>query len=106
MQGRYVKKHKQPNFKIKTIKRYVDTDPNLLFALGKIGNNLNQVAKALNIIYKDPNAIAKFSFLSCLHSLSEMQNDLHDYLGELPKIERSSEAINRARERALKKREL
>ena len=35
-----------------------------------------------------------------------MQNDLHDYLGELPKIERSSEAINRARERALKKREL
>mgnify|MGYP003410336172 CR=1 FL=1 len=66
IQGRYVKKHKQPNFKVKTIKRYVDTDPNLLLALGRIGNNLNQVAKALNIIYKDPNAIAKFSFLSFL----------------------------------------
>ena len=103
MQGRYVKKHKQPNFKIKIIKRYVDTDPDLLFALGKIGNNLNQVARALNIIYKDPNAIAKFSFLSCLHSLSEMQNDLHACLGELPKIERSPQAVERARERALKK---
>ena len=103
IQGRYVKKHKQPNFKVKTIKRYVDTDPNLLLALGRIGNNLNQVAKALNIIYKDPNAIAKFSFLSCLHSLSEMQNDLHACLGELPKIERSPQAVERARERALKK---
>jgi hypothetical protein len=32
-----------------------------------------------------------------------MQNDLHHFLGELPKIERSPEAVNRARERALKK---
>ena len=32
-----------------------------------------------------------------------MQNDLHHFLGELPKIERSPEAVNRARERALKR---
>ena len=32
-----------------------------------------------------------------------MQNDLHACLGELPKIERSPQAVERARERALKK---
>ena len=104
LQGRYVKRHKPPEVKVKTIKRYIDTDPNLLIELGRIGNNLNQTAKALNIIYKDPNAISKFSFLECFHALSQMQNDLHHFLGELPKIERSPEAVNRARERALKKR--
>ena len=36
--------------------------------------------------------------------LSQMQKDLHDYLGELPKIERSPKAIENARERAIKKR--
>lgn len=104
LQGRYVKRHKPPEVKVKTIKRYIDTDPNLLIELGRIGNNLNQTAKALNIIYKDPNAISKFSFLECFHALSQIQNDLHHFLGELPKIERSPEAVNRARERALKKR--
>ena len=104
LQGRYVKRHKPPEVKVKTIKRYIDTDPNLLIEHGRIGNNLNQTAKALNIIYKDPNAISKFSFLECFHALSQMQNDLHHFLGELPKIERSPEAVNRARERALKKR--
>ena len=106
LQGRYVKSHKPPEVKIKNIKRYIDTDPNLLVELGRIGNNLNQTAKSLNIIYKDPNSISNFSFFECFHALSQMQNDLHHFLGELPKIERSSEAINRARERALKKREL
>ena len=33
-----------------------------------------------------------------------MQNDLHHWLGQLPKIERSPEAVSRARERALKKK--
>ena len=36
--------------------------------------------------------------------LSQIQNDLHHWLGQLPKIERSPEAVSRARERALKKR--
>ena len=103
LQGRYVKSHKPPEIKTKIVKRYIDTDPNLLIALGRIGNNLNQTAKSLNIIYKDPKAISKFSFLECFHALSQMQNDLHHFLGELPKIERSPEAVNRARERALKK---
>lgn len=78
-------------------------DPALLLQIGRIGNNLNQVAKSLNIIRQDPIAMSKFSFLECFYALSQMQNDLHHWLGELPKIERSPEAVRRARERALKK---
>jgi hypothetical protein len=44
----------QPRTKIKTVvevvKRYQKTDPDLLLELSKIGNNLNQIARALNII--------------------------------------------------------
>ena len=69
----------------------------------KLGNNLNQLAKSLNILRQDSNAISNFSFLECFHALSQMQNDLHHWLGQLPKIERSPEAVSRARERALKK---
>ena len=86
------------------VKQPPKVDPALLFQIGKIGNNLNQVAKSLNTIYKDPTAISKFSFLECFHVLSQMQNDLHQYLGELPKIERSPEAVKKARERAMAKR--
>lgn len=35
---------------LEVIKRYQKTDPTLLLELGKIGNNLNQIARALNII--------------------------------------------------------
>ena len=45
---------KQPRTKIKTVveivKRYQKTDPDLLLELSKIGNNINQIARALNII--------------------------------------------------------
>ena len=45
---------KKPRFKVKTVievvKRYQKTDPALLLELAKIGNNLNQIARALNII--------------------------------------------------------
>ena len=81
-----------------------DTYEQLVFELRRIGNNINQIAKFLNFIRQDPNAISKFSFLECFHTLSQIQNDLHDWLGQLPKIERSPEAVSRARERALKKR--
>ena len=86
------------------IKQPPKADPAVLFQIGRIGNNLNQLAKSLNILRQDPNAISKFSFLECFHALSQMQNDLHHWLGQLPKIERSPEAVSRARERALKKR--
>lgn len=87
------------------IKQPPKADPALLFQIGRIGNNLNQLAKSLNILRQDTKSVSNFSFLECFHVLSQMQKDLHHWLGELPKIERSPEAVNRARERALKKRE-
>lgn len=78
-------------------------DPAVLFQIGRIGNNLNQLAKSLNILRQDP-SVSTFSFLECFHLLSQMQGDLHHWLGELPKIERSPEAVAKARERAIKRR--
>ena len=94
----------EPKKKRQQIKQPPKADPAVLFQIGRIGNNINQIAKFLNFIRQDPNAISKFSFLECFHTLSQIQNDLHDWLGQLPKIERSPEAVSRARERALKKR--
>ena len=79
------------------------TDPALLFQIGKIGNNLNQVARSLNLIQKDKKLINDFSFFECLHTLSLIQSDIHEVIGDLPKITRTEEAVSRARERALKK---
>ena len=94
----------EPKKKREQIKQPPKADPALLFQIGRIGNNLNQLAKSLNILRQDSNAISNFSFLECFHALSQMQNDLHHWLGQLQKIERSPEAVSRARERALKKR--
>ena len=92
-----------PRKKRQSIKQPL-VEPALLFQIGRIGNNVNQMAKVLNIIRQDPNATSKFSFLECFHALSQIQNDLHEWLGELPKINRSPEAVERARERARKKK--
>ena len=89
--------------KSKTKKDLPKADPEVLFQIGKIGNNLNQIARSLNILKNSPQ-VREFSFLECFYVLSQMQKDLHDYLGELPKIERSPKAIENARERAIKKR--
>ena len=60
-------------------------DPKLLLELGKIGNNINQLAKSLNIIRQDPSHFNQFSFFQCFNTLSEMQLDLHDCLDHLRK---------------------
>lgn len=86
----------------KVITKVVQTDPAILFQVGRIGNNINQIAKALNQIQYDKNAMAEFSYLECLHTLDLIQTDLKTVLGELPKIKRSEKAVQRARERALK----
>lgn len=86
------------------VKQPPKVDPALLFQIGRIGNNVNQIAKVLNTIRQEPKLVSNFSFLECFHVLSQIQNDLHDWLGELPKINRSPEAVERARERARKKK--
>ena len=89
--------------KSKIVRQPPKTDPALLFQIGKIGNNLNQVARSLNLIQKDKKLINDFSFFECLYTLSLIQSDIHEVIGDLPKITRTEEAVSRARERALKK---
>jgi hypothetical protein len=85
----------QPRMKIKTVvevvKRYQKTDPDLLLELSKIGNNLNQIARALNIIKNaDPQEQRKLDIFSIFSVLKGIQTDLEQVFPALPKIIRQS----------------
>ena len=85
----------QPRTKIKTVvevvKRYQKTDPDLLLELSKIGNNLNQIARALNIIKNaDPQEQRKLDIFSIFSVLKNIQTDLEQVFPALPKISRQS----------------
>ena len=85
----------QPRTKIKTVvevvKRYQKTDPDLLLELSKIGNNLNQIARALNIIKNaDPQEQRKLDIFSIFSVLKGIQTDLEQVFPALPKISRQS----------------
>ena len=86
---------KQHRIKIKTvvevIKRYQKTDPVLLLELGKIGNNLNQIARALNINKNaDPHEQRKLDIFSVMLVLKGIQTELEQVFPALPKISRQS----------------
>ena len=85
----------QPRTKIKTvvevIKCYQKTDPDLLLEFSKIGNNLNQIARALNIIKNaDPQEQRKLDIFSIFSVLKGIQTDLEQVFHALPKISRQS----------------
>ena len=85
----------QPRTKIKTVievvKRYQKTDPNVLLELSKIGNNLNQIARALNIIKNaDPQEQRKLDIFSIFSVLKSIQTELEQVFPALPKISRQS----------------
>ena len=84
---------KKPRFKVKTVievvKRYQKTDPALLLELSKIGNNLNQIARALNIIKNaDPQEQRKLDIFSIFSVLKAIQTELEQVFPALPKISR------------------
>lgn len=95
MAFRYDEQDPPPRFKIKTvfevIKRYQKTDPALLLELAKIGNNLNQIARALNIL---KNATAeeqrKLDIFRCFHVLKAIQDQIEQLSPDLPKISRQT----------------
>ena len=69
----------KPRTKIKTVievvKRYQKTDPSVLLELSKIGNNLNQIARALNIIKNaDPQEQRKLDVFSIFFSFKRHSN--------------------------------
>ena len=85
----------QPRTKIKTVvevvKRYQKTDPDLLLELSKIGNNLNQIARALNIIKNaNPQEQRKLDIFSIFSVLKSIQTELEQVFPALPKISRQS----------------
>ena len=85
----------QPRTKIKTVvevvKRYQKTDPDLLLELSKIGNNLNQIARALNIIKNaDQQEQRKLDIFSIFSVLKGIQTELEQVFPALPKISRQS----------------
>ena len=85
----------QPRTKIKTVvevvKRYQKTDPDLLLEFSKIGNNLNQIARALNIIKNaNPQEQRKLDIFSIFLVLKSIQTELEQVFPALPKISRQS----------------
>ena len=85
----------KPRTKIKTVievvKRYQKTDPNVLLELSKIGNNLNQIARALNIIKNaNPQEQRKLDIFSIFLVLKSIQTELEQVFPALPKISRQS----------------
>ena len=85
----------QPRTKIKTVvevvKRYQKTDPDLLLELSKIGNNLNQTARALTIIKNaNPQEQRKLDIFSIFLVLKSIQTELEQVFPALPKISRQS----------------
>ena len=85
----------QPRTKIKTVvevvKRYQKTDPDLLLELSKNGNNLNQIARALNIIKNaNPQEQRKLDIFSIFLVLKSIQTELEQVFPALHKISRQS----------------
>lgn len=76
---------------IEIVKRYQKTDPILLRELGQIGNNINQIARALNIIKNaDQREQRKLDIFSVLLVLKIIQTELQNIFPALPKIGRQS----------------
>lgn len=92
---RQPEEEKQQRTKVKTIveviKRYQKTDPDLLLELSKIGNNINQIARALNIIKNaDAQEQRKLDIFQIYLVLKAIQNELTDLFPSLPRISRQS----------------
>ena len=101
-QGKYVKKNKTIIPVVTVEKRYENTDPKLLIELARIGNNVNQMARALNFIKNgDSENLKTFDFIQCQVLLKAIQTDLHSVLPELPEIKRSNKSVKTQQKRII-----
>ena len=74
---------------VEVVKRYQKTDPDLLLELAKIGNNINQIARALNIIKNaDPLEQRKLDIFNIFLVLKAIQTELEQVFPSHPKISR------------------
>ena len=76
---------------VEVVKRYQKTDPDLLLELAKIGNKINNIARALNIIKNaNPQEQRKLDILKIFLVLKAIQTELEQVFPALPKISRQS----------------
>lgn len=78
--------------------------------LGRVGTNLNQCARALNLIKNDKaselDLTQEFSFIECLQVLQAIQEDIHSVVVKLKNPTMSDTAIENARSRVINAVEL
>lgn len=108
-----IENYVKPTFPLKQKKHHrppPKVDPAILFELGRVGTNLNQCARALNLIKNDRqqelDLTQEFSFIECLQVLQAIQEDIHAVIGEIKKTTMSDTAIENARSRVIKAVEL
>lgn len=78
-----------------------NVDPKLLMELGRIGNNINQIARSLNLLcIQRTEDIEKFSFIDCLDVLANIQSELHQQLS-IPQYFVSDQLAERRRAKAI-----
>lgn len=104
--GVFKKSHRSHFEKKSKVVEVQKIDPALLLEIGRIGNNLNQISKSLNIIKN--NSVSeqqRFDFIQCLYTLQSIQAELHSVLPTLPKMNRSTQAIKNRKSQLEKKLE-
>ena len=77
---------------VEIVKRYQNVDPALLLELSRIGNNINQIARALNVIKNaDADQQRHLNIFQLLMTLKNLQNELEQLFPKLPKIQRTTQ---------------
>lgn len=79
-------------------------DPQLIAHLARLGNNLNQVARALNECRKSGSVVELAEVLAVLTSIEQQASQLFPKLPPPPSETRSPETVERMRAKAAKAR--
>jgi lysyl-tRNA synthetase class I len=92
----YIYKIKRPRQTLRIIEKFQHIDPALLSELSAIGNNLNQIARALNTLAQQANDKkdrVQVDYLQVLFILQNIANDIAPILKRLPKRKRNESAV-------------
>ena len=77
--------------KKKTPKKTSKIDKAALLELGRVGNNINQIAKSLNILKNQQPQVDDFNYFQCLCVLKEMRDELQNVVVQLPKTKKNDD---------------
>lgn len=97
-----LKPQKKRSSKNMTRRPTPNADPKLLMEIGRIGNNINQIARSLNLIcLKRTKEIEKLSFVDCLEILANIQSELHQLFPIIPQYFVSDQLAERRKAKAI-----